>query len=83
MDRLEPIFGSQDEENDDRAELPEEEFDQALSDVKELVEAYDDTSADRILEMLKGYRIPASRQEKYDKLREYMAAVDREKILTL
>lgn len=83
LPQLEPIFGIQEEEDDERDELPEEEFDQALSDLKELVEAYDDTSADRILEMLKGYRIPASRQETYDKLREYMAAVDRESILSL
>lgn len=83
IEYLEPIFGSIEDEDETKEELSAEAFESALSDIKELVEAYDDTSADRIMEMLKGYRIPDAYKDTYEKLREYMAAVDREKILAL
>jgi hypothetical protein len=35
------------------------------------------------MEMLKAYRIPAPWQEKYEKVRELMAAVDRDQLLVI
>ena len=64
-------------------EIAEEQLQQAWEDLKELIEVYDFTSADRIMEMLKAYRIPAPQQEKYVKVRELMAAVDRDQLLTI
>ena len=72
------------ERNEDNLPIiDEEQLQQAWEDLKELIEVYDFTSADRIMEMLKAYRIPAPQQEKYEKVRELMAAVDRDQLLTI
>ncbi|MCR4999945.1 MAG: response regulator [Lachnospiraceae bacterium] len=70
-------------EEDDLPEISEAELNQAWEDLKELLEVYDYNNADRIMEMLKGYRLPESQKEKFDKVRELMAAVDREQLLML
>ena len=68
---------------DDLPEIDEEELLSAFGDLKELLEAYDFDTADGIMNMLSEYKIPASYRGKYDKLRELMAAVDRDAILEL
>ncbi|WP_442852206.1 ATP-binding protein [Butyrivibrio sp. WCD3002] len=69
------------EDNNDLPEIPEDELMSAFSDMKELIEAYDFDTADGIMKMLEGYSIPADLQEKYDRVRELMAAVDRDALL--
>ena len=51
--------------------------------LKEFVEAYDFDSADKILKMLEAYKIPSPLNEKYAKIKELMAAVDRTALLEL
>ncbi|MBP5266588.1 MAG: response regulator, partial [Lachnospiraceae bacterium] len=63
--------------------IEDEQLQQVWEDLKELIEVYDFSSADRIMEMLKDYRMPESEQEKYDKVRELMAAVDRDHLLAI
>ena len=73
-------------ENEDDSDLPEiseDELLSAFSDIKELVEAYDYDTADGIMDMLKGYKIPDSYKEKYKKVKELMALVDRDSLLSI
>jgi signal transduction histidine kinase/DNA-binding NarL/FixJ family response regulator len=69
------------EVNSDLPEIPADDLKSAFSDMKELLEAYDFDTADGIMKMLEGYSIPTDLQEKYDKVRELMAAVDRDALL--
>ena len=74
------------EEKKDDASLPmipEEELKGALSDMRELLEAYDFDTADGIMQMLSEYSIPESYREKYERVRELMAAVDRDELLKI
>ncbi len=84
-DKLAPILGDRVSDasgtEDGRPEIPEEDLKEALDGLKEFVEAYDFDSADRICKMLSDYRIPESCREKYDKIKELMAAVDRDQLL--
>mgnify|MGYP002868533841 CR=1 FL=1 len=72
-------------ENDDLClpEISEDEIISAFSDIKELIEAYDYDTADGIMDMLKSYRIPDSYKEKYKKVKELMALVDRDSLLSI
>ncbi len=80
-DKLAPAV--QTDENKDLPEIPEEELKNAFSDMKELLEAYDFDTADGIMKMLEGYSIPASLQDKYNKVKQLMAAVDRDALLEI
>jgi CheY-like chemotaxis protein/HPt (histidine-containing phosphotransfer) domain-containing protein len=73
----------EEEKRDDLPEIPEKEFLGALGDMKELLEAYDFDTADNIMAMLSEYRIPETHREKYEKIKELMAAVDRDALLEL
>lgn len=63
--------------------ISEEDFAEALMGMKEFVEAYDFDSADKIVKMLDGYKLSSQLQEKYDKIKELTAAVDRDALLEL
>ncbi len=72
------------EEEADNSDLPlieVGELEGALSDMKELLDAYDFDTADGIMNMLSGYRIPDEYKDKYAKIKELMAAVDRDALL--
>ena len=71
----------EEEKKDDLPEIGKEELEGAFSDMKELLEAYDFDTADGIMNMLSEYRIPDDYREKYDRVRELMAAVDRDALL--
>ena len=71
------------DEDDDKPEIPEDELDGAFSDMKELLEAYDFDTADGIMKMLSDYRIPDGRRDKYNKVKELMASVDRDSLLEI
>jgi HPt (histidine-containing phosphotransfer) domain-containing protein len=72
-------------ENDDvdLPEIPEDELMNALGSIREFVEASYFDSADDIMKMLSGYRIPSEYREKVDKLQKLMSEVDRDGILSL
>ena len=74
---------AEDQSTDDLPEISEEELRGAFSDMKELLEAYDFDTADGIMKMLSEYRIPDSCREKYGKIKELMAAVDRDALIQI
>ena len=80
-EKLSPINGSVDE--DSLPEIGGDELESAFSDLRELLEAYDFDTADGIMDMLSGYRIPDAYKEKYEKVRLLMAAVDRDALLQI
>ena len=49
--------------------------------MRELLEAYDFDTADGIMNMLSEYKIPEAYKDKYGKVRQLMAAVDRDALL--
>ena len=71
------------QQGEELPEISEEEFLGALRDLKELLEVYDFDTADNIMGMLSEYKIPENHLEKYEKIRELMAAVDRDALLEI
>lgn len=80
-DKLSVVDDSGDKEN--LPEIGEDELKGAFSDMKELLEAYDFDTADGIMDMLSGYRIPEEYTEKYEKIKQLMSAVDRDALLEI
>lgn len=80
-DKLSAIDDSR--KNENLPEIGEDELKGAFSDMKELLEAYDFDTADGIMDMLKEYRIPEKYTEKYEKIKQLMAAVDRDALLEI
>lgn len=80
-EKLGAIRGNEDQE--DLPEIEEEDLKGAFSDMKELLEAYDFDTADGIMNMLSGYRIPEEYKEKYEKIKQLMSAVDRDALLEI
>ncbi|MBQ6408073.1 MAG: response regulator [Butyrivibrio sp.] len=80
-EKLAAINGNVDESS--FPEIDEEELIGAFRDMKELLEAYDFDTADGIMNMLSEYRVPKAYKEKYDKVKELMAAVDRDALLEI
>lgn len=83
QEKLAAVNPQADHEELAKPELPEEDFAEALMGMKEFIEAYDFDSADKIMKMLDGYKIGSPLREKYDKIKELMAAVDRDALLAL
>ncbi len=67
----------------DLPEIDADELKNAFSDMRELIDAYDFDTADGIMQMLSEYRIPEEYKEKYEKVRQLMAAVDRDALLVI
>lgn len=82
-EKLSPIDPATSRKEMNRPEISEEEFTEALMGMKEFVEAYDFDSADKIMKMLEGYKISSPLDEKYAKIKELLAAVDRTALLDL
>lgn len=66
-----------------KEEISREDFLQALSNIKECVQAFDFSTADQIISMLDSYRIPEAEEERYQKIKEKLSAVDQAEILKL
>ena len=79
--KLEAIRG--DEDTEDLPEIEADELKGAFSDMRELLEAYDFDTADGIMNMLSGYRVPEEYKEKYEKVKQLMSAVDRDALLDI
>ncbi len=77
-DKLSPAIKKEDS---DKPEIPADELESAFADMKELLEAYDFDTADGIIKMLADYSIPDGYKDKYKKVVELMAAVDRDGLL--
>ncbi|MCR5784896.1 MAG: response regulator [Eubacterium sp.] len=75
------LFGTVSEEN--LEEIPEEDFIAALSDLSQAIEAYDFDTADSMIEMFGGFKIPDKFSEEYDKLLLSIKDVDRDRSLDI
>ena len=73
-------------ENEDdisKEEMTLEQYAEAISNIKECIEAFDFDTADQIVAMVKGYRIPDEKKEHFAALTEAISEVDRDKILKI
>ena len=66
---------------DIRPQISEDELCEALSAIKEFVEAFDFDSADAVMAMLKDYRMPEYYEEQFTAVKKSLSAVDREELL--
>ncbi len=66
-----------------KEEMPLAQYSEAVSNIKECIEAFDFDTADQIVSMMKDYKIPAEKKEHFTKLAEAVSAVDRDKILKI
>ena len=82
--KLDEVFGDGvDPENDDRPEIPEEDLKQCLSEMAELLEAFDFDTAKELFESLADYRMPEGFRDRYGKIKAGMAELDRDGVLAL
>ncbi|MCR5595458.1 MAG: response regulator [Lachnospiraceae bacterium] len=70
-----------DEQTDDREVIPVDSLNEAYMALKEAVSAFDFDTADEIMGMLKDYRMPEGEQERYERLKDMVTALDRDGIL--
>ena len=81
--KLDEIFGEPEEDSDDREQIPEKDLKQNLSDMAELLEAFDFDTAKELFESMKEYRMPDDFKEGYKNIEGRMAEVDRDGILEI
>ena len=70
------------EEEDLRPLIEEEDLKGALRDMSEVLEAFDHDTAKEIFESLSDYKMPDDFKEIYDRIRDRMAEVDRDGIMS-
>ena len=78
---LSGVFGG--DEEDDRPEISEKELKANLTDMHELLDAFDYDTAKDLLESMEEYKVPAQFKEIYDKIKTGMAEVDRDRVMDL
>ena len=74
---LDEIKGS----DDDLPEIDSAGLSEAYAGIKEYVDAFDFDSADSILEMLKGYRIPDEEKTKYEQICDMIMKLDHDGLM--
>ncbi len=83
-DRLNEIFeNSGKAEADDRPEIDREELKENLSEMRELLEAFDFDTAKELFDTFEDYRMPAEFKATYEKMKGKMAELDRDGVLEL
>ena len=71
------------EDDDDKPEISDEDLERAYKEMKEVLEVYDFDTADSIFDIVSQHKVSPSSKEKYAKVKELMAAVDRDALLQL
>ncbi len=66
-----------------KEEINEVEYKEALSGLKECLQAFDFSTADQIISMLETYEIPLAEKEKFEKIKAKVAEVDQAAVLEL
>ena len=69
--------------DDDKPEISDEDLERAYKEMKEVLEVYDFDTADSIFDIVSQHKVSPSSKEKYAKVKELMAAVDRDALLQL
>jgi len=72
-----------DENKDEKPEIPVEELESAFQGMREFIEASYFDSADDIMKMLSEYNIPEEYESKYKEIKKLLAAVDRDGLLRI
>lgn len=81
-DNLAPLC-AEDEDDTNKEEMTLEQYTEAISNIKECIEAFDFDTADQIVAMMKDYKIPDEKKEHFNQLKEAISEVDRDKILKI
>ncbi len=81
LEKLKPVAGEEGDEG--KSPIGEAEFKEAMGSLKECIQAFDFSTADQIISMLDGYKIPDTEQELYKKVKEKVSAVDQAELLKL
>ncbi|MBQ6537725.1 MAG: response regulator [Eubacterium sp.] len=79
--KLETLLAGPDEEADDRPEIDESALNEAYAGIREYVDAFDFDSADSIMEMLAGYRVPDAQKERYEKIKDMVTKLDHDGLM--
>ncbi len=81
-DKLTPLI-SNEADADMRPEIDPGQLEEALSAIREFVDAFDFDSADGVMEMLGDYRMPDDFTDQFAEIRRALSTVDRERLLKL
>ncbi len=80
--KFDEVFGDNESGDDDeRPEIPEEDLKQCLSEMAELLEAFDMDTAKELFESLADYKMPDDYKEMYEHMKGKMAELDRDGLL--
>ena len=83
-EKLGEIFDNKaDEENDDRPLISDEDLKQSLSEMAELLEAFDFDTAKELFDSLAEYKMPDDFKDTYNNMKTRMAELDRDGVLEL
>jgi HPt (histidine-containing phosphotransfer) domain-containing protein len=78
---LAPLCAEEDDSG--KEEMPLSQYQEAVANIGECVQAFDYDTADQIILMMKDYKIPAEKTEHFAALCEAVSAVDHDKILKI
>jgi hypothetical protein len=73
----------QKEDDSGKEEIPLAQYEEAVKNIGECVQAFDYDTADQIIGMLADFRIPKEKAEHFEELKKAVSAVDQEKILNI
>ena len=80
--KLDEVFGDKASgEEDARPEIPEEDLKQCLSEMAELLEAFDMDTAKELFDSLADYKMPEGYKDMYNRMKGKMAELDRDGLL--
>jgi len=83
-EKLGEIFDNKtDDENDDRPFISDEDLKNSLSEMSELLEAFDFDTAKELFDSLSEYKMPDDFKDTYNKMKTKMAELDRDGVLAL
>ncbi|MBP3773257.1 MAG: response regulator [Treponema sp.] len=66
-----------------KKEMPLSQYDEAISNIGECVQAYDYDTADQIIAMMKDYKIPEEKKAHFAELCDAVSSVDQDRILKI
>ncbi|MCR4640507.1 MAG: hybrid sensor histidine kinase/response regulator, partial [Lachnospiraceae bacterium] len=82
-EQLDEIFGEKENGDDDREAISEDELKERLSEMAELLEAFDFDTAKELFDTFADVRLPDDFKEIYGEMKTKMAELDRDGMLAL
>ena len=71
------------EDDSQKEEMPAAQYEEAVKNIGECVQAFDYDTADQIISMMSDFKIPAEKKEHFEELKKAVNSVDYEKILMI